>query len=228
MYFPKNKIITNQYTKGGEYEFDSIPGPEYVGFYYKLYNGEVYSGKTPEDPTTELLILIEGDTSNQNQLPSLETTRLALSFGDADFLGDFLEDGGEGSIISGDGIGQYLSILKTSPNSRNTKYLPSQYYPKPTEDDYKVGNFKRYFCVKVNEDIYLELDQKTYDKISSQSPDWTHELYTPFYIMWYITGKEEQVEKTNENQVKIQQQRSRRKGLKEFLRDNYTKFWLPQ
>lgn len=226
MYVPKNRILTNQYTRGGEYKYKSNPNPdsEYVGFYHKLYTGEVYTGKTPQSEIIELLIpIVDTDTP-----PSTPTqgrplvNKVALSLGDADFIPSDIDGVIYGSIIP------YLNIKSIETNSRDPKFLPSQYYPKPTEDDYKVGNFKRYFCVKVNEDIYLELDQKTYDKISSQSPDWTYELYTPFYIMWYITGKEEQVEKTNENQVKIQQQRSRRKGLKEFLRDNYTKFWLPQ
>ena len=235
MYFPKNKIKTNQYTKGGEYQFD-IGDPdldlEYVGFYYKLYTGEIYSGKNPDDPTTELLIPIYGDNTITTQTSPPEVTELALPLGDADFSSNSSDygDEGDGSIISGGGIGEYLSLIQTnSPtNPRNPKFIPPQYYPKPTEDDYKVGNFKRYFCVKVNENSHIELDKKTYDKLSSKNSNWAYELYIPFTLTWYITGEESQVESTNKNLVLIQEQRSKRRGLKEFLRENYTKFYKPQ
>ena len=91
-----------------------------------------------------------------------------------------------------------------------------------------MGNFKRYFCVKVNENSYLELDKKTYDKLSSNNSNWAYELYIPFTLVWYITGEESQVESTNKNLVLIREQRSKRRGLKEFLRENYTKFYKPQ
>ena len=226
MYVPKNRILPNQYTRGGEYKLESNPNPdsEYIGFYHKLYTGDVYTGKTPQSEIIELLIPI-----SEIDIPPFTTTpggplvnKVALSLGDADFFPTPPNGEIYGSIIP------YLNIKSIETNSRDPKFLPSQYYPKPTEDDYKVGNFKRYFCVKANEDIYLELNQKTYSKLKTKSPEWAHELYTPFYIMWYITGEESQVESTNKNLVTIQQQRSRRKGLKEFLRENYTKFWIPQ
>ena len=91
-----------------------------------------------------------------------------------------------------------------------------------------MGNFKRYFCVKANENSYLELDKKTYDKLSSKNSNWAYELYVTFFLVWYITGEESQVESTNKNLVLIREQRSKRRGLKEFLRENYTKFWIPQ
>ena len=235
MYFPKNKIKTNQYTRGGEYQFD-IDDPdsdlEYVGFYYKLYTGEIYSGKNPDDPTTELLIPIDFNNPETNSPTLPKISQLAIPLGDADFEGNFFEYGDEGdsSIISGGGIEKYLSLIQTtSPtNPRTPKYIPPQYYPKPTEDDYKVGNFKRYFCVKANENSYLELDKKTYDKLSSKNSNWAYELYVTFFLVWYITGEESQVESTNKNLVLIREQRSKRRGLKEFLRENYTKFYKPQ
>jgi hypothetical protein len=48
MYYPKNKIKTNLNTLGGEYYLVSN-NEQYVGFYYKLANGNAYTGKFPGD-----------------------------------------------------------------------------------------------------------------------------------------------------------------------------------
>ena len=45
-YYPKNRIVTNLYTRGGEFS-TTITGQEYTGYYYKLYNGTYFTGKTP-------------------------------------------------------------------------------------------------------------------------------------------------------------------------------------
>ena len=57
-YIPKNKIQTNLYTAGGEYAY-ALSKVEYVGYYYKLYNGKLYTGSTPNTPNSKELIPIE-------------------------------------------------------------------------------------------------------------------------------------------------------------------------
>jgi hypothetical protein len=54
-YYPKNKIKTDQSTPGDEYIIDSTK-ENYSGFYYKLYNGEVRTGKFPGDGDNLLLV----------------------------------------------------------------------------------------------------------------------------------------------------------------------------
>lgn len=200
MYFPKNKIITNLFTSGEEYI--TLEGEDYIGFYHKLYTGKYFTGKTPEDkPTTEIFPSVDSDDDRLQILTPQKFN--SISIVDEAYL------------------------LQQFPNLGD-RLIPTQHYPKPTENDYKVGNFKRYFCVKANENSYLELDKKTYDKLSSKNSNWAYELYVTFFLVWYITGEESQVESTNKNLVLIQEQRSNRRGLKEFLRENYTKFWIPQ
>jgi hypothetical protein len=215
MYIPQNRIITNLYTSGGEYVSIQTQD-DYIGFYYKTSQGKFFKGKTPNEfQTQQEIILKESLTEDQQSTSPLKqiptTTYNEATEGGFDF--GYPQGGVTYNNIKG--------------IESKTLSLPTQYYPTPTENDYKVGNFKRYFCVKTNEDIYLELDKKTYDKLSSKNSNWAHELYTPFQLVWYITGEESQVESTNKNLVLIQEQRSNRKGLKEFLRENYTKFWIP-
>tara|TARA_R110000803_G_scaffold21758_6_gene54512 strand:+ start:1998 stop:2618 length:621 start_codon:yes stop_codon:yes gene_type:complete len=203
-YIPLNKIITNQYTDGTEYQLASS-GVVYVGFYHKKYNGEITTGKTPNSPHKSPLIPINPKVSNA------------------------LQDGTSFSTLYVDDIpfplvSEYLDILNLD-YSKQTKSLPSPFYPQPTEDDYKLGSFIRYFCVKVNEDNYLEIDSKTFTSLINQDKSWNWELYTPFRIQWTLTGEEEEVKQTNYNITLLQEQRLKRVGLQSFLRKNYLKYY---
>jgi hypothetical protein len=110
-------------------------------------------------------------------------------------------------------------------NMDNILQIPTSYYPKPTQEDYNLGVFIRYFCVKINEDIFLEIDKKTYDALTNQKGDWLWQLYTPFQLLWTISGTKKYIEKTNFYMTLLQEKRLRRRGLQEFLRNNYLKFY---
>lgn len=70
MYFPKSQITPDLYTNGGEFILTST-NQNYIGYYYKVTNGEIYTGKTPEDGDNILLKIaftappIETETSLQ-------------------------------------------------------------------------------------------------------------------------------------------------------------------
>ena len=55
MYIPKNKIKTDQYTRGGEYQ-TVLNGTPYVGSYWTMYNGKIFSGINPNDTPQEELV----------------------------------------------------------------------------------------------------------------------------------------------------------------------------
>lgn len=54
MYYPKSQIKPNLYTNGGEYALFTT-GKEYVGYYYKVSNGQFYTGKNPNQEPNILL-----------------------------------------------------------------------------------------------------------------------------------------------------------------------------
>lgn len=72
-YYPKNKIQTNLFTNGSEYQtLDSnLLGlnTSYTGYYYKLYNGKAYTGKFPEDGNNTELVLISGKPTPTPKTP---------------------------------------------------------------------------------------------------------------------------------------------------------------
>jgi len=203
-YIPSNRIKTNLYTNGTEYQIEST-GITYVGSYWKTYTGEVFTGKNPNEKPSQKLIPINSPSDNTFQ------NGKAYSFMEIDDIPKPL-------------VTEYLNI-KNIDYTTLTQNLPTSYYPKPTQEDYNLGVFTRYFCVKINEDIYFEINKKTYDALTNQKGDWLWQLYTPFQLLWTISGTEEYVERTNFNMTFLQETRLRRIGLQQFLRNNYLKFY---
>ena len=178
-YIPKNKIQTNLYTSGGEYTLLSS-GQNYIGYYYKLYNGKYFTGKTPNDPNTKEIIKFTGNTIiNPNN-----------------FIGD-----------------------KTLP-------LPIPYNPLfPTEQDYQVGEFTRYFNIKRNQAIFTEISKDTYNKFQQQDPQVPWRSYKVFSLSWLLTGDINQVAQTNKNITELTEARERAFGLGLYLKENWTQYY---
>ena len=220
MYIPKNRIKTNLYTPGNEFLIKNT-GEDYKGSYHSLYTGKFYTGKTQNDSNIREIIRYEvPELDGTPKLPqNLENTNvIALFLNDPDPLID--EDKWNQSDVV-----KFLELNGKSTIDDDPKNIPFQCYPKPTEDNYKLGSFTRYFAVKINEDRYLELDLPTYKKLKKQSSNWTWELWNCFSIQWTLTGDAKIVGQTNRNQVLIVEQRLKRVGLQIFLRGNYLKYY---
>ena len=199
MYIPKNRIKTNLYTRGDEYVIKSN-GENYIGFYYSLFNGTFFTGKTQNDLPTEEIIKTSSSTEDILRLTSenLVFQRYASNY-----------------------VYNRLSNINVSL----TKLIPQQSYPLPTKDDYLLGSFTRYFAVKVNELQYLELDLPTFQKLKKRDNNWMWEMYTIFSIQWTLIGDQEEVARANKNQILIAEQNNKRLGLNIFLRRDYLKFY---
>lgn len=81
MYYPKSQIKSNLYTNGKEYTNTSTK-ETYEGYYYEISNGNIYTGKTPEDGPNILLIkdnlsqeLSINDISPSNEIIFFENPR---------------------------------------------------------------------------------------------------------------------------------------------------------
>lgn len=210
MYIPKNRIITNLQTNQGEFVYKGTSDP-YNGYYWKSYDGKYFTGKNPnETPSIE----IEQRSSIYD--PEDTTQNVQISVLSVDFVD---ENANVNDIYN------YFLLKKLDLNSPEIKFLPSQYYPTPTPEDYNLGVFTRYFVVKANENIYLEVNKDTYDNINNQNADWAWELYVPFSLPWTLTGERDNVFITNRNITQLTEQRLKRRGLQEFLKLNYLKFY---
>jgi hypothetical protein len=207
MYIPKNRLITNLKTNQGEFVYKST-NTSYNGFYWKSYDGKYFTGKNPNDlPSVEIIPQI-------NTNISIDAPTLTI----APPLINTINNNSETDLTF-----EYIPLKNIDITT--IKILPSQYYPTPTQDDYNLGVFSRYFVVKANENIYLEVNKDTYNNILNQNSDWAWELYTPFSILWTLIGERDTVFITNRNITQLTEQRLKRRGLQEFLKRNYLKFY---
>ena len=211
MYIPKNRIVTNQYSNDSSLVVKST-GKFYKGFYYKTFDGKYFSGKTPNDPPNvelEIVTLVGEETSQTLPQNQILYSDIAI----------------DPPGYSEEMVTNYANINNINLNNLPLKSTPVQSYPTPTEDDYKLGVFTRYFCVKINENRYLELSKDVYDKLVNKNSNYLWEPYTPFKLQWTIAGELDYVVNTNRNIILLTEKRLKRKGLDIFLRRNYGKFW---
>lgn len=69
IYYPKSKILENQFTSGKEFVIKRNNTP-YTGYYYILSNNKYFTGKTIEEENTEELVKAEPVPTKPFILPS--------------------------------------------------------------------------------------------------------------------------------------------------------------
>jgi len=201
-YYPKSQIKTNLYS-GGEYVLSSTK-EQYTGYYYEVSNGDKFTGKTPQDGPNKLLelpsdiIIVDGETIVVS--PDLTT--------DIEFLVPF----------SGDS--NYP--LPTGPARRS---LPSPIQSFPTQKDYDLEEFQRYFAKKNNENIYLEINKETCDQLKNSDPKIAFDLYTAISLPWDLSGERDQTYLTNKNIVTLVENREKWYGFTQWFKDNFLKYY---
>tara|TARA_B110000503_G_scaffold77759_1_gene119754 strand:- start:319 stop:978 length:660 start_codon:yes stop_codon:yes gene_type:complete len=198
-YYPKNKVQINLYTNGKDLVRVSDLS-SYTGFYYKTYTGQSFVGKTP----------------NSNRYPEELINPLDLITPSTDIQTQIVNN----RIVDNQNS-VYIRSLNELPQPRK---VPTPFYPKPSPNQYITGYFSRYFAKQVNDTDFTEIDNRTYDGISSHNSEYLWELYNVVTIPWQLTGDVENVYQTNLNLVKIQEKKGFI-GLSIFLNKNYIKFY---
>jgi len=218
-YYPKSQIKTDLYTNGNELVYKNSLSP-YSGYYWINSSGKIFTGKTPQDtPNSELI----KQQSNFDEFTSAEENLkkpsiLAFS-GGSPYIGDDPNLYNEGSIIS------YTSLKNVPLNSTPITYLPVYSPNIPTEQDYQIGEMRRYFCKKTNEIIYLEISKETYDKLVKRDSQILWQLYQPFNLPWRISGDLADVVSVNINIVALTSIQQNLPRLAEYLKNDYTKYY---
>ena len=204
MYYPKSQVKTNLYTNGGDFILLNN-STSYKGYYYETSNGRYFSGRTPnESPSFEIVKI------NPNESPTNLSTNLQVENFPIDNL--YI-------IENGYATSTRLSFNQTPPSP------PKQSYPIPTENNYKLGEFQRYFLKKVNETKFLEISLEDYRKYISRDRDVMFELYTPIQINWILTGEKEQVYQVNQSIVARAEREQNLPGFTQYFRGKFTQFY---
>jgi hypothetical protein len=108
----------------------------------------------------------------------------------------------------------------------NTQILLPYYSPiLPTQQDYQIGEFRRCFCKKIDEIIYLEIDKDTYSKLIKKDPTIAFQYYQPFNIPWQLTGDKEQVFTTNRDITALTIKQQKLPQFDKYLKEDYIKYY---
>lgn len=98
----------------------------------------------------------------------------------------------------------------------------------PTESDYELGEFTRYFTKRRNQSLYQEITKSTYQSILKGEIDITIN-YRLFSLPWKLTGKVNDAFTVNRNVVLLIENREKLDGLNDFLSDKIQYFrYKPQ
>jgi len=198
MYYPKSQIKSNLYTNGKDFILATTKKP-YTGDYYEIPNGDAFTGKAPNEGVNTRLI------------PSITSEIKSLIF--TDETQEIIED-----EITVEYRGEYSS------NVRN-RYIPKSYYSQPTQKDYDLGKYIRYFTKKNNENIYFEIDKETYQNLLNQDINIAWDLYFPILITWTLTGEEDKIFLTNKNIVILAETNNQLYGFSQWFRDDFLKYY---
>ena len=207
MYYPKSQVKTNLYSNNNYIIIAT--GEVYTGPYWKNSSGKLFTGTTPQDLPSRELTPVVAENNAPIVINSINTSEEVYDSLIAPSYDKFLYD--------------YL--IKNPNNNISINLVPKYISTPPTEQDYQIGEFRRYFCKKENEIIYIEISKTTYDLIIIKSPDILWQLYFPFNLPWQITGIQEQVARTNKNIVDLTSQRLKLPRFGDYLNNNYLKYY---
>ena len=205
-YYPKSQILTNLYTNGKEYIF-STTKIEYIGYYYEVSNGNKFTGKNPNDGKN-ILLEISNTKKISNEFSVVDPT-------DNKFDNKIETD--PYNIITAPGY-----LPNATPNIRS---LPYPNPTLPTSQDYKFGEFQRYFAKKNNELRYLEIDKQTYTLLQNEDPTIAWDLYTPITVTWELSGDEEKTYNINKNVVNLVERNNKWYGFTQWFKDKFLKYY---
>jgi hypothetical protein len=176
-----------------------------------LSTGKFYTGRTPQDlPSAELVQ--NPSWATPNQANSLDNSPAIFSYSSnestqySSYPSDFF----------------YQEYPKYAPVSRILPYYSPM---SPTQQDYQVGEFRRYFCKKTNENKYIEINQNIFDQLVAKDPRIQFTLYIPFYLDWQLTGTKEQVAKVNRDNTLLTSTTLKLPALDQYLKLDWTKYY---
>ena len=196
-YYPLSQIKSNLYTKGNEYIISST-GLPYKGYYHETSNGQKFSGRNTTDAPISLLSSIE--LGNEN-----------------DEFKENVINNNESYWIIGNPNYQYGQNVE--PKS------PLSTYPKLKQNDYKLGEFERYFLSKNNEIKFKEVNLFTYNQYLTKDPSVSFQIFSPIKLSWELTGNREKTYTINYNTVKRISLNLKLRGFVEYFQGRFTQFY---
>jgi len=201
------KYATINNLNTGGTEF-TLDGQPYKGKYYQTIDGDFYAGASPQTGPNKLLRKIK---TYQNA-PGLNSANLS-----------------DRSKVD--------LAIRSGVSSTRIPGKPNNFYPSPTEQDYKKGYIIRCFTKKENENGFIiEISEDEYNNIVNGTVDYDIRLYQVTQILWKIVGPLKSVRTSqynvtagiiDTNQRLVETTNKTFFGITEFIGGDYTKFARP-
>ena len=201
MYYPKSQITTNLSTNGKEFQLVETD-EYYIGSYFKTSDGRFYTGKTPQDGNNKLLI--------QNPINNPNNPILSIN-----------------SDINSSTNSLPPSYLNASKSQTILPQPPQGNIIFPTEGEYETGEYQRFFLKHNVNNIYLEVNQLTYNNYFNLNPISQYQLYTAIKIDWILVGKPIEVYEINRNIALLYEKENKIMGFSNFFKGRYLKYYRP-
>lgn len=213
MYFPKSQIIENLHTNGGEFVSFQDQTP-YQGPYFATSDGKYYTGKNPEDGPNNLLKPLS-PAAKRELSPTRKNSRIITKIEGSEPVGKNMY------LIDTD----YYNSKGFKINRGSAPRPPKNSFPKPTEDDYKQGEYLRYFTKKSNEFRFIEISKEEYALFKNKYANVQYDLYIPIKITWTLVGDETEAYNINKKIVSLEEQRLNVLGFSSYFKGKFSKYW---
>jgi len=205
MYYPKSKIIPDQYTNGDKLIYASSR-LNYLGYYHILADGRIFSGKNPNDGIPQLLVFPIDVSSRPQTIEELP----------------FPTNEPENYIFNTTGTDYDAIRLKSNIQPPSISLIEPKYTPPIAT----YPSFIRYFVKRTNNSVYIEVNKSTYNAIESKDSKWNWAIYFAFNIPWTTGGNfKNEVYKVNRDIVLLTEQRLKLYGFSNYITD-YTEFYI--
>ena len=206
-YYPASQTKNNQSTNGGEYVL-STDKSDYVGYYYITSTGERYSGKNYKEGSNILLLSFEPKPPVSKGL--IAPKRISVPTKNSSTIGEVFSNSSNYAGLN--------SNLKS-------RFLPTILQQPPKDEDYKFGEYTRYFCKKNNEFIYFEIGEDDFNKLSDKDSSIAWDLYSPANLKWMIKGTQRNVFFTNLRRVRFVESNKNWNGFETLFKNKYLQYY---
>jgi hypothetical protein len=117
-------------------------------------------------------------------------------------------------------------IYNLSKSPPQTRYIPPYNPNIPSQNNYSVGMYTRFFCKRGNELSYIEISGQDFSKLNSKDPQIAWDLYSPASFIWRIKGNQEQVFNSNKGAAISLERNLRWPGFSQYFRDKFLQYYL--
>ena len=201
-YIPEHRFQGDLYSNLGNFVILKTNTP-YQGLYHKLSSGKYFTGATPYNNISQELVPID-DVSPS----SLFNNQPVLTLGGLGYPNRVNTE-------------NYFRLFNV--NKDLVYFIPQPQNPILSPQDYTNGTFIRYLLYNTFTKNYIEVNQDTYNNISSKNPEWDYFPYIAFTLPWRISGTKEEIIQTNTKMVVVVIQENNLPSLSLYL-VNLSKF----